>query len=116
MIERDFCDAERPEAVRFSHGDFGFVVQSLDDAARERLAGAKIVEQQFAVRANRANEFLHRFNARTHDFTCPLVEEFGGPGGRGILPEALERFLMYRNSTVKPHRGMNSKRRSGSRS
>jgi hypothetical protein len=33
----------------FSHGDFGFVVQALDDAAGKKLLRAEIVEDQLAV-------------------------------------------------------------------
>ena len=25
-------------------------------------------------------DFLHRFDARTHDLLAPIIEEFGGPG------------------------------------
>jgi hypothetical protein len=32
MIERDFHDVEGPEAVGFSHGQFGLVVEALDNA------------------------------------------------------------------------------------
>ena len=35
MIQRDFRDPEGAEAIRFSHGQFGLVVQALNDAARE---------------------------------------------------------------------------------
>jgi len=38
MIEREFCGVEGAKAGSFSHGDFGFVVEALDDAAGELLA------------------------------------------------------------------------------
>ena len=63
MIERDFCHSEGSEAVRFSHGDFGLVVQPLDDAAGELFAGTEVVEDQFAVGAHGAGELLHRLDA-----------------------------------------------------
>ena len=62
MIERDFRGSEGSEAVRFSHGDFGFVVQPLDDAAGELFSCTEVVEDQFAVCAYRAGELLHRLD------------------------------------------------------
>ena len=41
VIQTEFGDPERPIAVRFSQSDFGFVVQTLDDAAGELLLGLK---------------------------------------------------------------------------
>ena len=46
----------RPEyrfvrTVRFSHGDFSLVVQTLDNPAEKRFLSAEIVEDQFAVLA-----------------------------------------------------------------
>ncbi len=49
MIERKFEATEGAESVNFSHGAFGFVVQSLHNPAGKRLLSAKIVEYQFAV-------------------------------------------------------------------
>ena len=43
MIQRDFRDTEGAKSVGFSHGDFGFVVQTLDDAAGELLASLQIL-------------------------------------------------------------------------
>jgi hypothetical protein len=51
VIEREFEAAEGAEPVGFSHGDFGFVVQALDDATGKQLLSAEIVEDQFAVLA-----------------------------------------------------------------
>ncbi len=39
------------EAVGFSQGDFGFVVQPLYNSAGKQLLSAEIVEDQFAVLA-----------------------------------------------------------------
>jgi hypothetical protein len=47
------------KAVRFSHGDFGLVVQALYDAAGKQLLGAEIVEDQFPVLAKRSSDLLH---------------------------------------------------------
>jgi salicylate hydroxylase len=44
MIQRDFRRSEGSEAVGFSHGDFRFVVQALDDAAGELLARTEVVK------------------------------------------------------------------------
>jgi hypothetical protein len=51
VIEREFKATEGAKPVGFSHGDFGFVVQTLDDAAGKQLLSAEIVEDQFAVLA-----------------------------------------------------------------
>jgi hypothetical protein len=37
MVEGEFQDAEGAEAVRFSHGYFGFIVQAFDHTAGEFL-------------------------------------------------------------------------------
>ena len=63
MIKRDFRRSEGSEAVGFSHGYFGFVVQALDDAAGELLARTEVVEDQFPVGAHGAGKFLHRLDA-----------------------------------------------------
>ena len=51
MIEGEFKGAERAEAVGFSHRDFGFVVQTLDEAAGKQFLSAEIVEDQLAMLA-----------------------------------------------------------------
>jgi hypothetical protein len=40
VIEREFEDAKGAEAIGFSHGDFGLVVQSLDNAAGKQSSGS----------------------------------------------------------------------------
>src|SRR5208283_5420238 len=50
-VQGDFRDVEGAETVRFSHGQFGLVVQTLHHAAGELLLGAEIVQDQPAVRA-----------------------------------------------------------------
>ena len=45
MIQRHFQDVEGAEAVGFSHAQFGLVVESLDDAAGERLPSAEVQDQ-----------------------------------------------------------------------
>ena len=61
MIEGKFEDTEGAEAVGFSHGDFGFVVQALNDAAGKELLSAEIVEDQLAVLTQRPSDFLYLF-------------------------------------------------------
>jgi hypothetical protein len=39
VIEGEFQNAEGAEAVGFSHGEFGLVVQALNDAAGDLLLG-----------------------------------------------------------------------------
>jgi len=39
VIQRDFRDVESAEAVGFSHGQFGLVVETLDHTAGELLPG-----------------------------------------------------------------------------
>ncbi len=51
MIECEFEDAEGAESIGFSHGDFGFVVQALDNAAGKQLLGTEVVEDEFTVLA-----------------------------------------------------------------
>ena len=51
MIQRGFRDVEGTEAVGFSHGQFGLVVEALDHTARLLLSGAEVVQDQRAVRA-----------------------------------------------------------------
>jgi hypothetical protein len=57
MIQGDFCNAEGAEAVGFSHGQFGFVVQALGDASGELLFGSEMVEDQFSVGAQGPGDF-----------------------------------------------------------
>ena len=51
MIEGQFGDSERSEAVGFPHSDFCFVVEPLDYAAGELFPGAEIVEDELSVSA-----------------------------------------------------------------
>ena len=41
---------EGAEAVGFSHGQFGLVVETLDHAAGELLSGAEVVQDQRTMR------------------------------------------------------------------
>ena len=46
-----------------ANGDFGLVIQTLDDSAGELLARMKVVEDQFSMGAYSACELLHWFDA-----------------------------------------------------
>ena len=79
MIEGEFEDAIRAKAVGFSHGHFGRVVQTFDDAAGEQFLSAEVVKDQFSMLAERAGDLFHRLYAGPHGLAAPLVEEFAGP-------------------------------------
>jgi hypothetical protein len=51
VIEREFGDSEGSKPVRFSHSDFGLVVQPLDYATGEFSPGVEMVEDEFAASA-----------------------------------------------------------------
>ena len=93
MIEGEFEDRKGAEAIGFSHGEFGFVVQSLNNAAGEKLLSAEIVEDKLAVLTQRPGDLFHGFDAGTHRLAAPLIEELRGPGGRVVIPELLKSFL-----------------------
>ena len=79
VIKRKFQDPKGAETVRFSHRDFGFVVEALDDAARVDFSRPEIVQEQLAVAAQGARELLHRLDARAHHLATPLIEELARP-------------------------------------
>jgi hypothetical protein len=53
VIEGEFQGAE---AIGSSHGDFGLVIQALDDTTENLLPGLQIVQQQFAVSTQGASD------------------------------------------------------------
>src|SRR3954454_11101918 len=71
----------------------GLVVQALHDAAGKQLLSAKIVQDEFAMIAERAGDLLHWFDAGSHGLAAPLVEELAGPDGRIVFPKLLKGFL-----------------------
>ena len=93
MIEREFENREGAEAIRSSHGNFGFIVQPLYDAAGILLPGLEIVEKQGAVNAQHPGDLLHWLDAGSHGFIAPEIEKHAGPGGRVVFPEPLKIFL-----------------------
>ncbi len=58
MVEREFQNAEGAEAVRSSHGYFGFVVETFDHAAGKLFSGFEVVQQKGAVSSQRAAIFF----------------------------------------------------------
>src|ERR1041384_7572021 len=93
MIEGKFKDAVGAKSVGFSHGDFGLVVQALDDSAREQFLSTEIVEDELPVVAEGAGDVLHGLDARAHHLPTPVIEELAGPCGRVVIPELLKGFL-----------------------
>jgi hypothetical protein len=73
MIEREFCHFEDSETIGFSHSDFG-LVQPLDNAAGKCLACAEIVEQEFSVSADGADE-LQQTNSIFLATSLPIKEK-----------------------------------------
>src|SRR3974390_2787605 len=67
MIQRNFHDTEGAEAVGFSHGQFGLVIEALDHPAREPSFGPEIIEEQLTMAAQRPCDLLHGLDARSHD-------------------------------------------------
>ena len=51
VIEGQFEDAIGSEAIRFSHSDFGLIVETLDDPAGKHLLSAKIVQDEVSASA-----------------------------------------------------------------
>ena len=82
MIEGEFEASEGAKAVGFSHGDFGFVIQALNDAAGEELLGAEIIENQLSV-----------LTQRPVNTSGLAVEPFLQPHGT-MLPRALPLGLL----------------------
>jgi len=61
--ERDFAGSFAFEAESSAQAKFGFVVESLDDSAGERLFGVEVVEDEFAMRAEGVGELLEWFES-----------------------------------------------------
>src|SRR5690242_14218398 len=93
MVERKFEDSVSAEPVRFSHRDFGLVVQAFHNAARNELVSAEIVEDEFPVLTQGASDLLHGLDAGAHRLSAPLVEELASPPGRVVIPKLLKGFL-----------------------
>src|SRR5271165_964193 len=53
----------------------------------------QIVEQQLAMSAQGAGDFLHGLDARAHGLIATEIQEVAGPGGRVVFPELLKIFF-----------------------
>ena len=60
-IKASFNGFVGTEAVRFSRGQFDFVVGSFDGSAGKRAFGSEPVENQLSMVAQSAGNLLHRF-------------------------------------------------------
>ena len=80
MIQGEFSHSEGSKAVGFSHGDFGFVVETLDDPTGDHLLGLEIIENEGSVRAQHLGDLLHRLDAGAQGLPAPVIEERAGPG------------------------------------
>jgi hypothetical protein len=86
VIEGEFQDAEGAKTIGSSHGDFGFVVQTLNHATGKPFSSLEIVEQQRPVSAQGAGDFLHGLDARSHGLIAPKIQKHGGPARRIVFP------------------------------
>lgn len=93
VIEREFEDAERSEAAGFSHGDFGLVIQALDDTAGKQFLSAEVIQDQLPMDPQRPGDLLHWLDAGPHRLAASFVEELPGPRGRVVIPPLLKGFL-----------------------
>jgi hypothetical protein len=76
--------SEGAETVGFSHGDFSLVVQTLDNSAGKPLLRAEIVEDQFAVLAQRPGDLLHGLDARAHHLPAGRLSA-GNPARNNLV-------------------------------
>src|SRR3989304_4458577 len=68
MIEGDVDGAEGAETIGSSGGELGLVVEALAGAAGDRALGPEPVEQQPAMAAEHAGDFISRLTYRSqHD-------------------------------------------------
>ncbi len=90
MKEGDFDALRRPEAKRFSGGQFCFAVESLDNARRDGAPSPEPVEDQMPMTPQAPGDLFHRADPASHGAGAPGVEELHRPLGAGVLPEPLE--------------------------
>ncbi len=89
VIEAGFNGFVGAKTVRFSRGQFDFVVESLDGSGGKGPFGAKPVENQLAMVAQSSSHLLHRFELAPHRSCTPLVEELPRPTRTHVFPEPL---------------------------
>ena len=90
MKEGDFDALRRPEAERFSGGQFCFAVGSLDNARGDGAASPEPVEDQMPMTPQAPGDLLHRAYPAAEGAGAPGIEELHGPLGARVLPEPLE--------------------------
>src|SRR5436190_23307581 len=90
MKQRDFSSFVGAKAVRFSESHFDLVVQALDHAARNRLLGAKVIEQHPPMLLQTGGDGLEWLEPRAPDALTPTIEELSSPGRRDIAPEVFK--------------------------
>src|SRR3990167_9477542 len=93
MIEGDFDGAEGAETIGSSGGELGLVVETLDGAVGDRALGPEPVEQQRAMAAEHAGDFLQGLQARAPRPGAPPIQEAPRPGGGEGGSEELDVFL-----------------------
>src|SRR3990170_4765872 len=93
MLEGDFDGAEGAETIGSSGGELGLVVETLDGAAGDRALGPEPIEQQHAMAAEHAGDFLPGLQARAPRPGAPPIQEAPRPGGGEGGSEELDVFL-----------------------
>ena len=93
VIQREFSGAECPESVGFSGGDFRLVIETFNDAAGKQLPRLEVVEDQLTVCSQHPGYLLHRFDARPHCLSAPVVKELTRPNRRFVFPKLMKSFL-----------------------
>ena len=93
MIQSNFNSPGRAEAIRFSGSQFQTVVQTLHDAAGNRLPGTKPVEQKLSMGSKHARYLLHGLDPRAHHALAPKVEKLSSPERGDVVPEELKVLL-----------------------
>ncbi len=90
MKQREFDALRRPEAIRFSGGQFRLAIESFDDACRDAAQGEEPVEDQRPVTPQAPDDFLHRLKPTPEGAGAPRLEELPGPYWGRVSPEPLE--------------------------
>ena len=75
MIQGNFHRSVGPESVRFSAGQFRFVVEALDRAGGNRSFGVEPIQQQKPMSAQRTDDLHHRLKLRAHRPSAPVLHE-----------------------------------------
>jgi len=90
MIQSDFSRMISLESIRFSGGEFRFVVETLHNATGELAFGPEPVHQQRPMLPQHPGNLLHGFDLRAHRPGAPFIQKLASPIGRRVCPEGLE--------------------------